>query len=81
MQVMPCFVVFPATQGFWRFPPPAWYERAIEYVCWDIRSFGLGGGGNTTSRMFNTVLMALEIVGWDVPKIPARVCCLMFSCR
>ena len=32
------------------------------------------------SRIFNTVLIALEIVGWDVPKILARVCCLMFSC-
>ena len=29
----------------------------------DIRSFGLGGGGSTMSRMFNTVLIALEIVG------------------
>ena len=33
------------------------------------------------SRIFNTVLMALEIVGWDVPKILARVCCRRFSCR
>ena len=33
------------------------------------------------SRMFNTVLIALEIVGWDVPKILANACCLMFSCR
>ena len=32
-------------------------------------------------RMFNTVLIALEIVGWDVLKIPVRVCCLRFSCR
>ena len=46
-----------------------------------LRSFGLGGGGSTTSRMFNTVLIALEIVGWDVPKILANACCLMFSCR
>ncbi len=25
------------------------------------------------SRMFNTVLIALEIVGWDMPKMLARV--------
>ena len=29
----------------------------------------------------STLLMALEIVGWDVPKIPANACCRMFSCR
>lgn len=34
---------------------------------------GLGGGGSTMSRMFNTVLIALEIVGWDMPKMLARV--------
>jgi len=28
-----------------------------------LRSTGCGGGGSTTSRMFNTVLIALEIVG------------------
>jgi len=33
------------------------------------------------SRIFNTVLIALEIVGWDVPKTLARVCCRRFSCR
>ena len=33
------------------------------------------------SRMFNTVLIALEIVGWDVPKILANACCRRFSCR
>ena len=29
----------------------------------------------------STLLMALETVGWDVPKIPANACCRMFSCR
>ena len=33
------------------------------YSLWGCRSLGCGGGGNTTSRMFNTVLIALEIVG------------------
>jgi len=51
------------------------------YSRWDIRSFGLGGGGNTMSRILSTLLIALEIVGWDVPKILANVCCLRFSCR
>ena len=43
------------------------------YSRWGLRSFGCGGGGNTISRMLSTLLMALEIVGWDVPKTPARV--------
>ena len=33
------------------------------------------------SRMLSTLLMALEIVGWDVPKTLARVCCRRFSYR
>ena len=45
------------------------------YSRWGLSSLGLGGGGSTTSRMFNTVLIALEIVGWDVPKILANACC------
>ena len=51
------------------------------YSRWGLSSLGLGGGGSTMSRILSTLLIALEIVGWDVPKIPAGVCCLMFSCR
>ena len=46
-----------------------------------LRSTGCGGGGSTTLRILSTLLIALEIVGWDVPKILANACCLRFSCR
>ena len=48
-------------------PPPTRYKRAVEtYNHWGMISPGCSGDGNTTSGKLSTLLMALEMVTWEV---------------